>query len=154
MRYDRVMGRNRDFPLQTSFQFPALSAGSASDTELPLYTVPVLSGVSAVLGSLVNKMRLRCLNLISGTVLTGASTNNFAFNINQWRAGAKIATLATYTFSSGNNLAVNTPLAVPVTQGVDLLPGDVVTVARVSSNSTGLANPVITVVPEWVSPGS
>lgn len=224
-RLNRELGRNRDLPQLETLNFAAASAGSASDFESMIVTVPDLtvgapSGTS-LMGTQNNTMFIRNISITWGANLTGAATNNFTLNINQYRAGAAVvntssattvtagtmavtpasmayifvgtqlvfsagtgatetvtvlsvtATTFTATFANGHSGAytiVSAPLATVTyasgtndskwvartltTQKVnEIRKGDLITVARVSSNATGLASPVGLVCIDWDNAG-
>lgn len=220
---------NRDIPQIEAVTIAAASAGSAADFEtmigaVPDLTVGVPSGAS-FMGDQNNTMFIRNIQIVWGANLTGAATNNFTVNINQYRAGAVLVNTTSsttitagvntvtpasmaglyngqaLTFSGGTGAAetvyiynltsttfqalfanghsgaytiVSAPLAsvtyasgtndskwVPrnfgpttMTQKVNYIQrNDVLTFARVSSNSTGLASPVAIVQIDWIPSG-
>ena len=84
-------------------------------------------------------------SVTSPAAVTGAATNNFTVNLQQWRGGAQVGSnTVLFVASSGNNLAVNTPVVV-ANPGVSANDGDVF-VANVVQNGTGLAVPAGVVV--------
>lgn len=83
--------------------------------------------------------------VVSPTAVTGVATNNFTLSVRQLRAGSVVATIGSVTFGSGTNLAVETPLVVPVTTAPSLQQDDVLDVL-LHQNGTGLAVPVGIVV--------
>lgn len=142
-------GRNRDVPIQHRLLLPVVTAGSATDFEWPIVHIPDLTAVypsgSKALAP-ENALILRSVSLIPTTDVTGASTHTVTLNINQWRAGANIATLAALALITGTNMLdfEATEIATLAAQ-VKLLAGDVITIQRLSNDVTGLALPVLTV---------
>ena len=72
------------------------------------------------------------------TTVTGVATNNVTFNVRQLRAGASLGTVASVTLAAGTNLVAETPLNVPITNGLAVQRGDVFDV-QMQQNGTGLA---------------
>lgn len=225
VRISRELGRNRDLPQLECLNFAAANAGSASDFESMIVVLPDLtSGAPSgtnMMGTQNNAMYIRNISLTWGANLTGAATNNFTLNINQYRAGAALVAttssttitastmavtpasmanifvgtqlnfsggtgtaeivtvlsvtattftatfanshsgayniasvpLATITYASGTNDSKWVPRTLTVQKVNQVLKGDLITVARVSSNVTGLASPVGLVVIDWDSSG-
>lgn len=77
--------------------------------------------------------------LTSPVAVTGAATNNFTVSVRQLRNGTPVQTIASFVAGAGNNLAVETPVSLPVT-ATQLLRGDAIDVQLVQ-NGTGLAVP-------------
>lgn len=149
-----VNGRHKDVPIQRTARIVAATAGSANDLEVPIDALPDItktyaSGVKALAPG--NYSKLRSVLIVPVAAITGNDTHNFTWNINQWRAGAFVRTLATYalTHTPLNDLAANTVLElIPTTDTIN--PGDVITFARVSNDSTGLASPLTLVVLDYM----
>lgn len=141
-RINKSEGRNVDWPQLEAQNLAAAGAGSGSDFESVILTVPVVTGAN-------NALKVRSVYLIPGAVITGVATNNFTVNINQRRAGTNLGAIASVTFASGTNGAAWVPISLTPTTNNDILSGDVLTVARVS-NGTGLASPAMAVEVEWV----
>jgi len=225
VRTNRELGRNRDLPALEVLNFAAASAGSASDFESMIAMVPDLTvgapAGTSFMGTSNNTMYIRNVSITWGANLTGAATNNFTLNINQYRAGAAVvstssattitagtrtvtpasmayifvgtqlvfsagtgatetvtvlavtattfdatfanghsgaytivsAPLATVTYASGTNDSKWVPRTLTVQKVNEIRKGDVLTVARVSSNATGLASPVGMVCVDWDNAG-
>lgn len=225
-RLNRELGRNRDIPQLEATRFLAASAGSATDFENVLGMVPDLtvgapSGVS-FMGTSNNTMSIRNIGITWEAAITGAATNNFTMNVNQYRAGALVVNttsattitagvnvvtpasmagiysgqalyfsagtgaaetvyvynvtsttftalfanghsssytittpaLASITYASGTNASKWVPVTLTLTQKTNFIQkNDVLTIARVSSNSTGLASPNGVVQIDWIPGG-
>lgn len=220
---EKSMGRNRDLPQLEALNFAAAAAGSAADFEhiagvLTDLTAGAPSGTN-MMGSTNNSMYIRNITLTWEANLTGAATNNFTINVNQYRAGALLvnttsattvvastmavtpasmaniavgiqlvfsggtgatetvtvqsvtSTTFTATFANGHSGAyaiASAPLAtVTYANGTNdtkwvqrnmivqktnfIKGGDVLTVARVSSNATGLASPIGFLNIDWIT---
>ncbi len=219
---EKSMGRNHDVPQLETLRFAAASAGSAADFEpviVPLtdLTVGAPAGTN-MMGTTNNSMYVRNITLTWEAALTGAATNNFTINVNQYRGAALLvntasattitagtrtvtpttmanifvgtqlvfsggtgatetvtvlavtattfdatfanghsggyaltsAPLATITYGNGTNDAKWVQRALTVQKVNFIKGGDVLTLARVSSNATGLASPAGGVVIDWV----
>lgn len=87
-------------------------------------------------------------------VTTTSFTATFA-NAHSVNFTIQSAPLASVTYASGTNETALVPhqLAIPILTANALQPGDIVTLARVSSNSTGLASPAFTVELDLVPAG-
>lgn len=83
------------------------------------------------------------VNVTANVAVTGAATNNYALTVRQMRAGVLVQNIATVTFASGTNLAVETPSPLTVT-ATSLQKGDLVDVLM-HQNGTGIAVAVGTV---------
>lgn len=144
-----VNGRNKDIPIQHKAILPVVTAGSANDFEWPLAHITDIaatyaSGTKALAPN--DTMILRSVSFIPSADVTGATTHTVSLLINQWRAGANIATLATLALTTGTNLLDFEAYEIAtLANQVKLLANDVITVQRVSNDTTGLALPVLTV---------
>ena len=225
VRISRELGRNRDLPQLESLRFAAGTAGSANDFEnivtvVPDLTVGAPAGTNMMAGT-NNSMYVRNVSITWEANLTGAATNNFTLNVNQYRAGALLvntsssttvvastmavtpasmnniyvgvqlifsggtgatetvtvasvtqttftatfanghsggytitsAPLATITYASGTNDTKWVPRTLTTQKTNFVQKGDIITVARVSSNSTGLASPAGVLVLDWANAG-
>lgn len=144
-----INGRGRDVPIQAHVILPVVTAGSAADFEWPIVHIPDLTAVYAS-GSKalapIDTLILRSVSLIPIADVTGATTHTVTLNINQWRAGANLATLATLALITGTNMLDYEAYEIAtLSSQVKLLAGDVITVQRVSNDTTGLALPILTV---------
>lgn len=104
---------NRDIPQIEGLNFAAATAGTGTDFELMFATIPDLTvgaptGAS-FFGAVNNTMKVRNIQLTWGANLTGAATNNFTININQYRAGAAVVNTASATTVSGAGVTTITP---------------------------------------------
>ncbi|MEU6582755.1 hypothetical protein [Nocardia sp. NPDC046763] len=116
---------------------PAQSAGGATSTTIICSTAPTdAAGVG-----------ITSVALTSPSAVTGAATNNATINVRQLRNGTPIAgsPIATLTLAAGTNLAAEVPVALAITLGSYVQPGDVLDVQLVQ-NGTGLALPAGLVV--------
>jgi hypothetical protein len=219
---EKSMGRNRDLPQLEGLRFASATAGSAADFESIIVALPDLtSGAPAgtnMMGTTNNSMLLRTVSVVYEAALTGAATNNFTWNLNQYRNGALLvnttsattitagtktvtpasmvnvyvgtqlvfsggtgatetvtvlavtattfdatfvnghsssyaitsAPLATITYASGTNDTKWVVRNLSVQKVNFIKGGDIVTLARVSSNATGLASPAGVIVLDWV----
>lgn len=97
---------NRDIPQIEGTRFLAATAGTGTDFENIFATVPDLTvgaptGAS-FFGDVNNTMTIRSVQLTWEAAITGANTNNFTLNINQYRAGAVLVnTTSSNTITSG-----------------------------------------------------
>lgn len=220
----KFIGRNRDFPMLEAYAGTAISAGSASDFEHIIATVPDLTYLasSGTVGDIpLNVMSVRFCVLVFEATLTGANTNYCTFNFNQRRAGSLLvsttastavaaagsvvitpasmaniaggvplnisggtgtaetiipynitpttftanfanthsstynivsAPLASIAFVGGTNASAYVPIQFPRIANT-VKAGDVITIARVSSNSTGLASPAYYAAVDWSAAG-
>jgi hypothetical protein len=89
------------------------------------------------------EFQVQRITLTSPTVVTGVATNNFTVNVRQVHAGVAGTTLATATFASGTNLAVEVPFVMSTNTATQSLinAGDVIDVQLVQAG-TGLLVPV------------
>lgn len=156
---DKLLGHGKDTPLCFNENYAAAGAGGGADFEQPLMAIPQLSSPGSGLVGLArrNQVKLRQVMIVPSAAITGVATNNFTININWWRAGTKLGTISTITFGSGQNAAIHAPLVLPNplfnNLPVVLLPGDSITVQRVS-NGTGLASPQFIAVADYTLPDS
>lgn len=213
-------GLHRDVPLGATRFVANAAAGSGADYEHILVVLPDLTkmagpGQKGILP--LNAMEVRQIIWVTEAVLTGAATNNFAWQVLQKRAGALLvstttatavgapgsvtvtpaamtnifagtqllvdvgaaqetvvvtattsttftatfanthsgtwnvvsAPLASVTYASGTNEAALVPRQIAALAPNVILPGDILTFKRVSSNATGLASPAATVQIDW-----
>jgi len=118
-----------------SVPVPAVTAGSASDFEYPLVTVPDLQALATAttLSSVPNNwIKIRTINLLPSAAMTGDDTNNFTLNFFLRRAG---------------NLLVSTSSATTITAGTRAFtPADMTNIVPgsqlVFSGGTGAAETV------------
>lgn len=155
MDLSKNLGHGRDVPICFNENFLASAAGSGTDFEYPLVAIPDLRQlVTAGFAGLgyKNMVKLRDVLIVPSAAITGQNTNNFTLNVNWWRAGVKIGTVATITFASGTNGVIHSPIILKCLFNnlpVVMLPGDSITVARVSLG-TGLASPLFIAVADLV----
>lgn len=115
-RMTKELGRNRDLPQLEILNFAAANAGSASDFEsmivaLPDLTVGAPSGTNLI-GTSNNTMYIRNISVTWGANLTGAATNNFTINVNQYRAGAALVnTTSSTTITAGTRTVTPASMA-------------------------------------------
>lgn len=155
MDLSKNLGHGRDVPVCFNENFLAAAAGSGTDFEYPLVAIPdlrqlVTSGFQGL--AFKNMVKLRDVLIVASAAVTGVNTNFFTLNVNWWRAGVKIGTVATIAFQAGTNLVIHSPKLLPCAFNnlpVVLLPGDSVTIQRVSSG-TGLASPLFIAVADLV----
>lgn len=220
---EKSMGRNRDLPQLEGLRFAAANAGSASDFENIIVALPDLTANAPagtnMMGSTNNSMYLRTISIVYEANLTGAATNNFTWNVNQYRGGALLvnttsattitagtrtvtpasmaniyvgtqlvfsggtgatetvtvlavtsstfdatfanghsgayaitsAPLATITYANGTNDTKWVVRNLSAAKTNFIKGGDIITLARVSSNATGLASPAGVIVLDWVT---
>lgn len=213
MNLAKLLGLNREIAWPPAASIAAATAGSAADYEHVIFVVPNLAALasSGEVGDVpLEALELRAVNIVPEAGITGAATNNFAWNIWHKRAGALLvstsapttisgagaatvtpasmaniepgthlvfaggtgatetvivssvttttftatfvgahsggytitsAPVATVTYASGTNESALVPHQFAAALGTILLPGDILTFARASSNSTGLASP-------------
>lgn len=146
MDLSKNLGHGRDVPILLDQNFAAAGAGAGSDFEQALGFVPVMPSPGSGFVGLTykNQVKVRRVAICPAATITGVATNNFTLNVNWYRAGVKLGTIATVTFASGTNAPLLQPYYLPTpllnNLPVVLLPGDVLTIQRVS-NGTGLASP-------------
>lgn len=111
----KILGLRRDITLGPSVMLiPSASAGSASDYEHIIATVPDLTklAVSGQAGDLPqNAMQLRLVAWTTEANLTGAATNNFTWQVLQKRAGVLLVSTTTTTAVSSAGAVAITPAA-------------------------------------------
>lgn len=145
---EKILGRHRDISLTKTALVPAVVAGTGADFEHAVFYVPTLPDSSGEASTLaMTAQNLRSITAVFETNLTGAATNNFTLQFNIRRAGAIVGSpLASVTYGSGTNETAFVAHEFPIqlSSSLVLLPGDVVTVQRVSAG-TGLASPAFSV---------
>lgn len=125
-RMIKEIGRNRDLPQLEAVNVAAAAAGSAADFESILTVLPNLSQGSpagtSLLGGSNNRMTVRWLILAMSANLTGAATNNFTLQVNQYRAGAILVnTTSATTISAGANVTVTPASMANIFVGTQLI---------------------------------
>jgi len=160
-RLDNILGKFKYLPICFNENFLAATAGTGTDFEYPLMAVPTLNSAGAVSAAFLpsDRVQLKSVMIVPSAAITGAATNNFTLNVNWWRNGAKVqaAAIASITFSSGVNGVIHSPLMLYPKDvngnPVVLLPGDSITIARVSAG-TGLASPLFIAVADYTAAGA
>ena len=125
MRTERTMGRDLDIHTlgARGIWVASVTAGSASDFERPLITIPPLSLLagSGQAGSMpYQPLTLRIVSLVYEAIITGSSTHFFSWNVRQLRGGVILVNttgsaiaatgLQTCTPAAMTNIAVGVPL--------------------------------------------
>jgi len=139
------LGRRRDWPQVESINVSSVAAGSATDYEKCIFTVPDLTKVNpAVSGTAgdvpINSVAVRMMYIIPDTTITGQATNFFTFNFLQ-RRNLAVNTTGPSTIASGsrtitpasmNNINLNSVLVIDtVASGVQ----ETVTVSAVTATT-------------------
>ena len=109
-RLGKALGRNRDLPQLESVS--VITDAAATDYEYVIATVPNLASIapSGTAGQqAINSMVVREIYFTFSAALTGAATNNVAYNINQKRAGAALVNTTATTAVAAAGLATITP---------------------------------------------
>lgn len=116
-RFARLLG-NRDVQLTELNRIAGAAAGTGTDYEIGSLlvtdltkTTPLTSGESGALPP--NDLYLRAVEICTEATLTGAATNNFIWQVRQWRAGA---ILNQYSLASASSISVGAN-TIAVTQG-------------------------------------
>lgn len=123
MKISKALRPNRDIPFMSGGFISAAAAGSGSDFEQVIVSLPDLAqGVTSGYADMVaeNALTLRWILLNFEAAVTGVATNNFTLNINQKRNGVPlvnttslttvVAGINTVTPASMANIAVNSKL--------------------------------------------
>lgn len=108
---NKALGRNRDIPQLESVTV-AVDGAATTDYEHVIAVVPQLSSIapSGTAGQQpTNAMKVREVYLTFEAALTGAATNNVAYNINQKRAGAALINTTASTAVGAAGSVVITP---------------------------------------------
>lgn len=119
------LGRHLDMFRGVALSIAAAGAGSGSDYEHPLFTVPDLtqgvpSGLSGALPQ--NQLRIARAIIVPEAAIAGVATNNFTWQLNQYRAGAVLVnTTLNGAVSAGANVTV-TPTSI-----ANIVPGMMLT---------------------------
>src|SRR5713101_5414909 len=120
----RLIGRNRDLPQLETYQGAAVSAGSSSDFEHVIATVPDLTYLAStgMAGDIpLNTMSVRFCVLAFEATLTGANTNYCTFNFQQRRAGALLVnTTASTAVASAGSVVITPASMANIAGGVPL----------------------------------
>ena len=101
----------------TVLQSTLVAAGAGTDVTLELGTVPSTFAQGTWLPVRAS--------LISPALLTGATATQIVFTFQNRRAGSVIGTFASFTSSTGNNLAAGTEVVATPGAVTSLLAGDV-----------------------------
>jgi hypothetical protein len=112
MRIDEFLGLDRDLAFGPTLRLPSAAAGSAADYEGTLLVVPDLTKLASTgrAGALpLNALRARLAIWTVEATLTGAATNNFAWQILHKRAGALLVNTNTPTAVAAPGSVVITP---------------------------------------------
>lgn len=109
-RIAKMMGRNSDIPWESLDRIALSAAGTATDYEVGVFYNPDLTKImtagspTGAAGDIPNSiLYLDSFMLSVEAALTGAATNNFLWQVRQWRAGAAINQ---YALSSVTAIAV------------------------------------------------
>lgn len=124
-RMTKELGRNRDLPQLEILGFAAATAGTGTDFEsmlvaLPDLTVGAPSGTNLI-GTSNNTMYVRNISLTWGANVTGAATNNFTLNINQYRGGALLVNTTSSTTVVASTMAVTPASMANIFVGTQLI---------------------------------
>jgi hypothetical protein len=124
-RMIKELGRNRDLPQLEILNFAAATAGTGTDFEsmivaLPDLTVNAPAGTNLI-GGTNNTMYIRNISVTWGANLTGAATNNFTLNINQYRGGALLVNTTSSTTVVASTMAVTPASMANIFVGTQLI---------------------------------
>lgn len=106
-RFARLLG-NRDLQITDLDRIAGATAGTGTDYEMALLLVtdltkitPTVTGEAGALPP--NDLYIRAVSVAAEAALTGAATNNFIWQVRQWRGGAA---LNQYSLTSSSSIAV------------------------------------------------
>lgn len=149
MKANRMLG-NVDLPIIADLDV-ASTAAAAKHTVFVVSDLTKLAAYAAAKGVAPRQaIKVRSMTLVPEASFTGVVTNNLTLDIEQWRAGAKVATIASVTLDNTVALVAYTPYVVDA--GVSspaLSAGDAVIFTIVVNGTGGSAIPATKVLVDF-----